>query len=365
MKHYKLKVIGIVAMLLSSIILIRKIDAQRYPLGVLTGQLNGKNGTIIKFNYNYHGKEFMDSVILKDNYFVFKIRLPEPLLCTLSNNENKQIKIFIAQNNRISINGEVSKFVNINIANATENALYENFKSKELILSNNYRENFKISKLSLKDTTTESYHKYRNQIDSLALQFIKKHNNSVASTLIILDNYVINPNRKKASYFYQLLSEKNKKSEYGLKIKAYIEAVKNIAVGKIAPDFTLSDTNGNLIHLKNYRGKYVFLDFWASWCGPCRQSHPLMKELFKKYGIKNISFISVSMDVSKSSWINAIRTDKLDWIQLNDSLSMNGYVAETYGIRSLPFNVFINKEGKIIATKLRDSVLVNFINDLF
>lgn len=135
------------------------------------------------------------------------------------------------------------------------------------------------------------------------------------------------------------------------------ETNSDIAVGKMAPDITLPDVNGKPFSLSSLRGKYVLVDFWASWCGPCRQENPNVVSNYNQFKDKNFTILGVSLDQDKKAWLKAIQDDGLVWKQISDLKFWNSKAAALYHIEAIPYNVLIDPQGKIIATELRGSQL--------
>ena len=133
----------------------------------------------------------------------------------------------------------------------------------------------------------------------------------------------------------------------------------NIAVGQMAPDITLPDVAGKPFSLSSLRGKYVLVDFWASWCGPCRQENPNVVSNYNQFKDKNFTILGVSLDQDKKAWLKAIKDDGLDWKQISDLKFWNSAAATAYHVEAIPFNVLIDPQGKIIATELRGNDLHN------
>jgi peroxiredoxin len=139
-------------------------------------------------------------------------------------------------------------------------------------------------------------------------------------------------------------------------LEAQIQKVQNW-VGQQAPDFALPDVNGKEIKLSSFKGKYVLVDFWASWCGPCRKENPNVVKAFNKYSNKNFTILGVSLDEEKDEWKNAIQNDGLVWTQVSDLKHWNSKVVPLYNIEGIPYNVLIDPDGKIIAEDLRGLML--------
>jgi peroxiredoxin len=177
------------------------------------------------------------------------------------------------------------------------------------------------------------------------------------------NNYIGDPRRlqpsdvAKVQPLFDLLPENLRTSPSGKGFQQQLDNLvtfdQNVAIGKEAPDFTQNDTSGHPVTLSSFRGKYVLLDFWASWCGPCRQENPNVVAVYHKYHDKGFEIIGVSLDQQGEAWKKAINADQLSWIHVSDLKYWNNALVKLYGIRGVPQNFLIDPQGKIIARGLR------------
>lgn len=217
----------------------------------------------------------------------------------------------------------------------------------------------------------DSYEKMYDAMDELnrkiATTYLQDHQNSFISLTALRTVGGYTPDPKLVEPIFNSLSEKVRKSTAGKEYSDNLVKWKRVAIGATAPDFTQNDPNGNPVKLSGFRGKYLLVDFWASWCGPCRQENPNVVKTYAKYKDKNFTILSVSLDRenARDAWMKAIKDDNLTWNHVSDLKYWKNEAAVLYAVQAIPDNFLINPDGVIIARGLRGDDLDKKLGEIF
>lgn len=194
--------------------------------------------------------------------------------------------------------------------------------------------------------------------------FIEQNKASFISPLAVIRYMQISEEVMKADKLFNSLAPDVRSSELGTYLASQLADAKVNAVGTVMSDFSQPDTSGKPVSLSSFRGKYVLVDFWASWCRPCRMENPNVVANFQKYKDKNFTVLGISLDKSKPAWVEAIKADNLTWTHVSDLQFWSNSVAQQFKITSIPQNFLVGPDGKIIAKNLRGPALERKLEQL-
>lgn len=222
--------------------------------------------------------------------------------------------------------------------------------------------------------TIREYHSYDQKIEAYRQEMLAEKNayiknfletDSSLATLFFGDRVPIEPNVEIYRQTIENLKRRYPDNYFVKDLEKRVTSHALLAVNSKMPEIALPNPNGDTLKLSDYQGDVVLVDFWASWCGPCRKSNPHLVELYKKYRAKGFEIFGVSLDRSRDAWINGIKSDNLTWPQVSDLQYWNSSVVKEFGISGIPFTVLLDEEGTILAKGLRGQELENALEKIF
>jgi len=321
------------------------------------------------------------TAIIFNEAFKFEGKLSVPELQYLHINSVNGNKPLIVENDIINIEVYKDSLFKSVVTGTKSNELYKLYAEElkelsktQLILKENLNKAGRSKDVKSINLAKTALNDFDNKRNASAYKFVKTHNDNFF-VLTILETLVNSKvaDVNKIEDAFNAITPEYRESVYGNSIKLKINALKNelnrfsaLNIGKVAPNFSAPDTNGNLLDLNSIKGKVTIIDFWAAWCGPCRRENPNVVKTYQKYHDKGLEIISVSLDKpgQKDRWLKAIKDDNLTWHHVSNLNYFSDPVARLYNIRSIPATYILDEDGKIVAKNLRGARLEAKIKEL-
>jgi thiol-disulfide isomerase/thioredoxin len=319
----------------------------------INGNITGyPDGTSVSF-LNQQTNTLEKQTTIEKGSFTIKGNLAEPSFIILVFGEQPPAIPMFIDNSKVLIKGDRNNLDNLSITGSKTENEYQEYVNSVKPYEHLFTEAVK------KDPDSVI------ALEKVTENFVKKYPSSHVDPIAILRLMQVSGNINLVDNLYKQMSNEVKETNLSKYVNQQLELAKINPVGSQIDDFSETDTAGKKVNITSFRGKYVLIDFWASWCRPCRMENPNVVAAFKKYNDKNFTVLGVSLDQSKPAWFNAIKMDGLNWTQVSDLHGWNSALAAKFKIYSIPQNILIDPQGIIIAKNLRGDALNQKLDELF
>ena len=307
---------------------------EEYTINASIAGLDSGKALLAKLDLVTNEQVDVDSSEIINGKFTFKGKVESPYIHTIFINGKTNKIHFFLENSDIEISADFNDLEHAEITGSREDSLFHSYKTDDIF------DREKGMKIMLK------YPDYSFAAFTAYYQF--QIYNIRADTMDIIMNSFEAPIKK--TIYYKHLHK-------------LFNTLKRVAVSQPAPVFEIPDTEGNMVSLNDFKGKYVLIDFWASWCAPCRESNPELVKVYDTFNKRNFTIIGISIDKNRERWLNAIESDNLPWTNLSN---LNGWdeVSTIYGVKAVPQNFLINPNGVIIDKNIDTDIMINKLSNI-
>jgi peroxiredoxin len=343
------------------------------PHYTIKGKIDGSDSITFYLQKREAGKTVsIDSAVSRKGTFTMKggaVDYPQ-IIQLVAGNTRKRTSFYL-ENSEMNIKGSLDSLFKADITGSKTQDEYKGYFNSIKPLGDSYSRFVIRYQSASQSGDAASSAKLEKQLDSIQTEmttlqknFVKTNPHSYVSPSILL------------SLSVEIEADEIESMVNGLdtsiaalppikSLKERVAVMKSVAVGQKAPDFTLSDVNGNPVALSSKIGsKLLLIDFWASWCNPCRQENPNVVKVFSEFHKKGFDVIGVSLDQKKEPWVKAIADDKLSWTHVSDLQYWNNSAAKLYAVNSIPANFLLDETGKIIGKNLRGEALYKKVTEI-
>lgn len=342
----------------------------------INGTLKNPSSTKAYIHHKWDNKSLTDSVKITNGKFTLNGKSAEPNMywLTKTNNINEQPNlIFFIDGGKTTIVANMDSLPFGKVIGGTTqkeyleyNALMQQFAGKNQTIVNSYNEAKAKGDATTMNAKVAEYQTLEGERKTAMEGFIKTHSKSpVSAYAIYFNNQNSQAPIEELERVVGLLDKSILNTKFGKLAQEKITQMRGSTIGYEATNFSQATPDGKMVSLTDLKGKYVLVDFWASWCGPCRAENPNVVAAFNKYKDKGFTVLGVSFDDNKARWEQAVEKDKLTWTQVSDLKGWGNEAGKLFGITSIPQNLLLDKQGKILAKNLRGAELEAKLEEIF
>ncbi|MFW5890030.1 MAG: redoxin domain-containing protein [Marinilabiliaceae bacterium] len=341
----------------------------------VTGEIEGVDeGTaVLQKLESSSGPEAVDTSEIVDGKFSFSGKVDQPMFYLVYVNDDQNPVTFFLENADVEINGNIDSLQAAEVKGSELNEKFQKFNDevpsgdRAQALQEEFMQARQSGDQQLMEELSAEYQGIMEEQQQYFKDYVNQNTDNAVGAFLGM-NMARSMNADELEELVASFEEEIPEHPYVKEMQDMVgpaqeqsEAGNAVQVGSEAPDFTLADAEGNEHSLSDFQGKYVFLDFWASWCSPCREENPNLVKVYKQYGGEDFEIVGVSLDKTRDPWLKAVEEDNITWTQLHDP---EGEVAGTYGVQSIPFTLLLDEEGEIIEKNLRGDALQDKLDEI-
>ncbi len=358
-------------------LLIGTIVAQKQISFVITGSIKNNQHKIIYLHHKWDEKLYTDSTIIKNSQFAFKGQEQEVNMYWLTFDRNPLAQpniTFFADKGETKISMHSDSIAYAKVIGGVNQTYYAEYRSKmtdfvkdQQALYQKYNQAMQAGDANTISQVQMQFSELNQKVKSTLKDYIKKNPASPVSGYIIYQDFGSNPNVpiEELEELVSYLDKDFLNTKFGKLAQQKIMQANGNKIGKKIMEFAQNDADGKSININDFKGKYVLIDFWASWCGPCRMENPNVVAAYNKFKDKGFTVLGISLDQNKMAWVKAVEKDGLTWTHVSDLKGWNNEVAQKFGITSIPQNILVDKDGVILAKNLRGEALEQKLAEIF